>query len=126
MPAGLEHPHLLHSTTLDACMQLTTPILLETGALQLPMVPTYIEELVVSNDVPWQPGERLEVHSDLQLHSKRSLRAHITATQEAAGDIGSPVIEIKGLQCTAIPGGFVAEDQLDGESSTSMGSRRSN
>ena len=52
MPGGIENPHVLHPTTLDACMQMTSPILLAFGALQVPMMPTFVEQIAMSNNVP--------------------------------------------------------------------------
>ena len=115
MPAGIEHPHVLHPTILDACMQMTAPILFHNGTLGSPMVPTFVEEIVVSNEVPRNAGERLAVHSDLQLSTKKALKARITAYQETAGDPKVPFIQILGLHCTALPVGPSYEDQPNGD-----------
>ena len=105
MPGGIEHPHLIHPTTLDACMQMTSPILMNAGMLQAPMVPTFIKEIHIDNDLPKEAGDKLLVHTTIQLKSKRSLKADITANRGIAPLVGLPVIDIQGLECTAIPGG---------------------
>ena len=104
MPGGIEHPHLIHPTTLDACMQMTSPILMGAGMLQAPMVPTFIKEIHIANDLPREAGDKLLVHTILRLKSKRSLKADITANRGITTG-GLPVIDIQGLVCTGIPGG---------------------
>lgn len=113
MPAGIEHPHVLHPATLDACMQMTSPILLKAAALDTPMVPTFVEEIVVSNDVPREAGKRLLVHTNVNFVVKRSIKAKITANGEDAQQSELPYIEINGLVCTAIPGGFAPDGQTN-------------
>ncbi|KAL8897966.1 MAG: hypothetical protein Q9207_006939 [Kuettlingeria erythrocarpa] len=104
MPAGIEHPHVIHPSTLDACMQMTSPTLLDAGVLQVPMVPTFIEAIDIAADVPTKAGERLLVHSDTELQGKRSFKANIIARPVEASGLKPTAIEIRGLVCTAIPG----------------------
>ncbi|KAL8919077.1 MAG: hypothetical protein Q9208_006961 [Pyrenodesmia sp. 3 TL-2023] len=104
MPAGTEHPHVIHPSTLDACMQMTTPTLLDAGMLQVPMVPTFIEAITIASDVPKEAGKRLLVHADTRLQGKRSLKADVVARPESASRSEPIVIEMRGLVCTAIPG----------------------
>ncbi|KAI4269144.1 MAG: hypothetical protein L6R38_007574 [Xanthoria sp. 2 TBL-2021] len=104
MPGGIEHPHVIHPSTLDACMQMTSPIQMESGMLQTAMVPTFIKEISIAGDMPKKPGERLLVHADTQLRSKRSFKADITASRPSAFHTELPMVEIYGLICTAIPG----------------------
>ena len=112
MPGGIEHPHVIHPSTLDVCMQMTSPVLIEAGVLQSPMVPTSIEAIVISSDVPAKAGERLLVHTDLQLQGKRSFKSDITASRENPDSI-IPPIEILGLVCTAVPGSVSASHSLE-------------
>lgn len=103
MPGGIEHPHVIHPSTLDACMQMTSPILMDAGMLQAAMVPTFIKEISIAGDMPKKAGERLLVHADTQLKGKRSFKADITASRPSAFHTELPVVEIYGLICTAIP-----------------------
>ncbi|KAL9602197.1 MAG: hypothetical protein Q9179_002623 [Wetmoreana sp. 5 TL-2023] len=104
MPGGIEHPHVVHPSTLDACMQMTSPILMNAGFLEVPMVPTFIKQINIASDLPRTAGQRLFVHADTQLQSKTSFKADITASQENAPAVELPVIELHGLVCTAVPG----------------------
>ncbi|KAL8735751.1 MAG: hypothetical protein Q9166_000614 [cf. Caloplaca sp. 2 TL-2023] len=104
MPGSMEHPHIIHPSTLDACMQMTSTTLIHAGMLQVPKVPTYIREVIIASDVPKGAGESLLVHSDLQLQGKRSFRADITGSKESTSNFQLPPIVINGLVCTSIPG----------------------
>ena len=105
MPERFEHPHVIHPTTLDACMQVTSPALIRAGALNLPMVPTFIEELSISSNIPTAPGERLLVHASTTLAGKRSCKFSLAASGPSAKPDELPFIQISGFVCTAIPGG---------------------
>ncbi|KAL8722892.1 MAG: hypothetical protein Q9181_007402 [Wetmoreana brouardii] len=105
MPGAIEHPHVIHPSTLDACMQMTSPILMDASLLEVPMVPTFIKQINIASDLPRTAGDRLFVHADTQLRSKSSFKADITASRENAPDVELPVIELHGLVCTAVPGG---------------------
>ena len=100
MPGGIERPHVIHPSTLDACIQMTFPTLIDAGTLQVAMVPTYIKEIFIANDIPKTVGEKFLVHTDTELQSARSYKSTITATSET--ELLS--VEVSGLVCTAIPG----------------------
>ena len=106
MPKRLEHPHVIHPTTLDACMQVTSPALIRAGALNVPMVPTFIEELSISSNTPTAPGEKLLVHASTTVAGKRSCKFSLTASSPSAKPDQLPLIRISGFVCTAIPGGI--------------------
>ena len=106
MPKRFEHPHVIHPTTLDACMQVTSPALFRAGALDTPMVPTFIEELSISTNIPTAPGEKLVVHASTTLAGKRSCKFSLTASSSFANPDQLPFIQIFGFVCTAIPGGI--------------------
>ena len=113
MQSGVEHPHILHPATLDACMHMPSPSLIDAGALQAPMVPTFIKEIFIDSDVPRKPGEKLTVHTSTRLAGKRSSRSSLSALNTMIKPLPLPSIEIYGLICTAIPGssnpGLLAE-----------------
>ncbi|KAL8844220.1 MAG: hypothetical protein Q9176_001395 [Flavoplaca citrina] len=104
MPAGIEHPHVIHPSTLDALMQMTSPMLMEAGILQAAMVPNFIKDITITKDMPTKAGEKLLVHADTQLQGKRSFKADITASRSNTTHTELPVVEMHGLVCTAIPG----------------------
>lgn len=105
MPGGIERSHVIHPSTLDACIQMTFPTLMYFDMLQTPMVPTFINELTIAGDLPRRPGDRFLVHTYTRLEGKRSFKSDITARGEDATPSILPQIKISGLVCTAIPGG---------------------
>ncbi|KAL9626997.1 MAG: hypothetical protein Q9204_006884, partial [Flavoplaca sp. TL-2023a] len=117
MPAGIEHPHVIHPSTLDAFMQMTSPMLMEAGILQAAMVPNFIKNITITKDMPTKAGEKLLVHADTQLQGKRSFKADITASRSNTTHTELPVVEMHGLVCTAIPGSDSARSSgVDGMS----------
>ena len=114
MPKRFEHPHVLHPATMDACMQMTSIPLVNTGTLQSPMVPTFIKELHVASDVPNTPGTELLVRTDTTMTGKRSSISSISATNAATVPTDVPCIEITGLSCTAIGGGAGSRRAVSG------------
>ncbi|KAL8670019.1 MAG: hypothetical protein Q9168_005420 [Polycauliona sp. 1 TL-2023] len=104
MPGGIEHAHVIHPSTLDAFMQMTSPILMEAGMLQTAKVPTFVKEITIAGNMPKNAGERLLVHANTQLQGKRSFKADITASRACIPNTEVPVVEIHGLVCTSIPG----------------------
>lgn len=105
MPKRFEHLHVIHPTTLDACMQVTSPALFRAGALDTPMVPTFVEELSISTNIPTAPGEKLFVHASTTLAGKRSCKFALTASSPSVNPEQLPFIQISGFICTAVPGG---------------------
>ena len=67
MPGGIEHAHVIHPSTLDAFMQMTSPILMEAGMLQTAKVPTSVKEITIAGNMPKNVGERLLVYANTQL-----------------------------------------------------------
>lgn len=112
MPKGFEHPHVLHPSTLDACMQMISPSLVRAGALQAPMVPTFIQEISVSSDVPRTPGEHLLVHTTTDYLGKRSSKHSLTAAAISSQSCTTPVVEISGFLCKAMSGGSSSAPQV--------------
>ena len=106
MPKMFEHPHVIHPTTLDACMQVTSPALFSASALDTPMVPTFVEELSISTNIPTAPGEKLVVHASTTLAGKRSCKFSLTASSPSVNTDQLPFIQISGFVCTAVPGGI--------------------
>lgn len=109
MPKKVQLPHVLHPATLDACMQMTSISLVEAGALQTPMVPTFIKELFVSGDVPNEPGEELLVLANTTSAGKRSSTSSFSATNSTKTSTQLPFIEVQGFTCTAVGGDVGSE-----------------
>lgn len=105
MPKRFEHRHVLHPSTLDACMQMFSPSLVRAGALQAPTVPTFIQDISVLSDVPRTPGEKLLVHASTDCVGKRSSKFSLTAAAISPRSCTTPVIEISGLLCKNMSGG---------------------
>ena len=105
MPKGFEHRHVIHPSTLDACMQMISPSLVRADALQAPMVPTFIQEISISGDVPRTPGEQLLVHTTTDYIGKRSSKHSLTAAAISSQSSTVPAVEISGFLCKAMSGG---------------------
>ena len=116
MPKRVEHPHVIHPATLDACMQVTSPVLIKADALKVPIVPTFIEELSISSNIPTAPGEKLLVHASTTLAGKRSCGFSLTASSPSVKAEQLPFIQISGFVCTAIPGGSGSTSHTETES----------
>lgn len=101
---GLQHrPHIIHPGTLDAIFQMAFAAV-NGGKHQLgqPMVPRIVDEVVVSADMPYQPGTRLTGFSNATKHGFKDLKADIVMLDEEAV---RPVVKIFGFTCTEIGGG---------------------
>ena len=116
MPKRIEHPHIIHPATLDACMQMTSQSLIRAGALQAPMVPTFIEEICVSSDISTEPGEKLLVHTSTTRAGKCSSKSSLTATSQSSSPTQLPQIQISGFVFTAIPGSAGSNQEAHVES----------
>ncbi|OBT45611.1 Type I Iterative Polyketide synthase (PKS) [Pseudogymnoascus sp. WSF 3629] len=99
MPHRFEYPHVVHPATLDAAIQAIFPALTQGNAqLQDPVLPTFIGELFISQDINNSPGHRFLVHASASRNGAREAKATIGVVD--ASELNSkPVIEIKGLTC---------------------------
>ena len=103
MPEQFERPHILHPASLDSCFQLSLAAIMEAGALNQTMVPTFIESVSVSSEVSNRPGSELQVHCAAERAGHRGFRADIVVVE--TNDTAKPVIEISGMKSTSIGGG---------------------
>ena len=108
---SFEHPHILHPATLDSCLQLAFPALLNVGMMREPMVPTHIEEIAVSEDICKGYGERLLVHARTIPAGNRACKMNLTASNALDEAPRTPMVEITGLTLTSIPGGSGVDQQ---------------
>ncbi|TVY83944.1 Reducing polyketide synthase [Lachnellula suecica] len=104
MPMNFQFPAILHPSTLDACFHpLFTAIAAAEGPLTEPMVPTFIEEIVVSAKVKNEAGHEFSVYASSE---KKDVRQHRTSmvvfNQDQEHGPLQPMIEITGLVCTAL------------------------
>lgn len=114
MPAGFEYPHVLHPAALDAIFHSVFPPFYAPEqdrhpVLREPMVPTFIESLVVfdgggppgSNAGTRRPGDRFDVFTSAKRRDGRQTRAEIAAFSRGAPDAGI-VIEMRGVTLTRL------------------------
>ena len=101
-PSGSERPHIIHPGTLDAAFHLAFAAVCGSGnKLSSAMVPRFIEEVIISANVPFLPGTELEGFSSAASHGFRELQADIALIAEEGE---APVIEVTGLICSEIVG----------------------
>lgn len=104
MPEGFEHPQILHPATLDSCLHVLFPSLLQAGALRDILVPTFVDEILISGDVStMKPGDLLHVHVSTSRLGARACKADLTAVRD---DDSAPMIELAGLRCTSLATGL--------------------
>lgn len=102
MPQHFEYPHLLHPATLDSALQTIFPALTAGGKeLTSPLVPTFIQRMIIANHPPAEPGQVLTVFSSATWKGFRHADAQITVTAKDSEDTGA-LIEIHGLRCSSI------------------------
>lgn len=102
MPAQVEHPHIIHPTTLDAIFQSIYPAISENGTEHKHiMVPNFVRSLFVSQHINNDPGSRLRVSTNAERNTDHAAKASITVVHETDLDF-APVIEIEGLVLSSV------------------------
>ncbi|KAL9113103.1 MAG: hypothetical protein Q9227_002715 [Pyrenula ochraceoflavens] len=96
MPAEFEYDHLLHPTTLDSCFQATFAP--KVGCTDS-RVPTSIDYLYVSADMPKGAGSELRGYTTVSLAGFSNYDADITVSDET---VSRPMIAMKGFRCTTL------------------------
>ncbi|RNJ52367.1 polyketide synthase [Verticillium nonalfalfae] len=94
MPHKFEFDHVLHPATLDAMFQLLLAI--DTA----PMVPTRIDSIYVSTQIPKDPGTRLDGFAKITSTSVKGVDAQLAMTVQ---NWDQPAVVIKGLHLNALP-----------------------
>ncbi|KAF3350177.1 3-hydroxybenzoate 6-hydroxylase 1 [Verticillium dahliae VDG2] len=94
MPHKFEFDHVLHPATLDAMFQLLFAI--DTA----PMVPTRIDSIYVSTQIPKDPGTRLDGFANITSISVKGVEAQLAMT---AQNWDQPAVVVKGLHLNALP-----------------------
>ncbi|KAL6719561.1 hypothetical protein ACLMJK_003803 [Lecanora helva] len=106
MPEQVEHSHVVHPASLDCCFQTSLAALMEADVLNQTLMPTFIEKLTVSSDIPNNPGSRLQVHCTAECSGHRGFRINMTATSNDSSQSDClPTIEMSGMKLTSIGGG---------------------
>ncbi|KAK1971981.1 beta-ketoacyl synthase domain-containing protein [Colletotrichum sublineola] len=106
MPAGFEFPHVIHPATLDAMFQ--TLFVIDSK----PMVPSSIESIFVSAQIPHGAGHEFTGFATAERHGLRgAVGSIVMASDESNWD--TPLVMVDGLKFTALAtpsiedGGFI-------------------
>jgi acyl transferase domain-containing protein/2-polyprenyl-3-methyl-5-hydroxy-6-metoxy-1,4-benzoquinol methylase len=102
MPAQIEHPHIIHPTTLDAIFQSVYPALSENGIEHKSIVvPTSIKSLFVSQNISSTPGSRLRISTNAELNTSNGAKASLAVVCDRDVDF-APVVEIEELVLSSV------------------------
>lgn len=102
MPAQVEHPHIIHPTTLDAIFQSIYPAISENGTEHKSiMVPTFVKSLFVSHNISNDPGSRFRISTNAEHNIVHETKASLTVVHETDLDF-APVVEIEGLVLSSV------------------------
>ena len=112
MPARVEHPHIIHPTTLDAIFQSIYPAISENGTEHKHiMVPTFVKFLFVSQNISNDPGAQFRISTKVERNTDHEAKASLTVVHETDLDF-APLMEIEGLVLSSI-GASVEEMKYD-------------
>lgn len=102
MPGNFEHPQLIHTTTLDAALQLILPLANGPSELNLAL-PRSIKEIYVNRNINKSAGHQFRAHA-VSAGSHASIMVVDPALGSDAEMYGEPVIEINHFTWTTISG----------------------
>ena len=105
MPAGFEHPLIIHPATLDSCLQMVFPPLWKSGGTLEPMVPTKIDEISVSHDLCTKAAENLHVYTSSWRDENQQCVADLAIFGADSIDAHLPMLEISGVMLSSLAGG---------------------
>ncbi|EFQ26763.1 beta-ketoacyl synthase domain-containing protein [Colletotrichum graminicola] len=106
MPAGFEFPHVIHPATLDAMFQTLFAI------DSKPMVPSSIESIFVSAQIPHGAGHEFTGFATAERHGLRGAVGSIVMASDES-NWGKPLVVVDGLKFTSLStpsiddGGFI-------------------
>lgn len=104
-----ERPHIIHPTTLDAMFHAVFAAYKDQkGRLKEAMVPTSIDEMVISAEAPFEVGSRFKGFSNASKHGFRELMADLVMLDESSN---RPAVTVKGFYLAAISGSAGASDE---------------
>ena len=104
-----KRPHIIHPTTLDAMFHAVFAAYKDQkGRLKEAMVPTSIDEMVISASAPFKVGSRFKGFSNASKHGFRELMAELVMLDESSN---RPAVTLKGFCLAAISGSAGASDE---------------
>ena len=103
MPGNVERPHIVHPAGLDSCFQASLAALMEADALNQTLMPTFIEKVLVSSEIPNSPGAELQVRCTAERAGHRGFRVDMTVVN--ANDASKVMIDMSGMKSTSVGGG---------------------
>ena len=106
-----ERPHIIHPTTLDAMFHAVFAAYKDQkGRLKEAMVPTSIDEMVISANAPFEVGSRFKGYSTASKHGFRELMAELVMLDESTN---RPAVTAKGFCLAAISGASASEEDME-------------
>ena len=109
--SNTDRPHIIHPATLDAMFHAAFAATKgKSGQLKAAMVPTSIEELVVSADIPFEPGSRFRGCCDVKSAGFRDISANIHMLNEG---LENTMVSVTGFKCTEIGWSPDAEESTE-------------
>ncbi|MCJ1354257.1 MAG: hypothetical protein MMC33_004244 [Icmadophila ericetorum] len=108
----MDRPHVIHPTNLDSIFHAVFAAYKdENGHLEETMVPTSIDEVIISAKIPFAIGSRLKGFCEASKHGFRELIGNITLLDE---HLSSPTVTVKGFRCSGISGtGMSSQDNME-------------
>lgn len=104
-----ERPHIIHPTTLDAMFHAVFAASKDQkGRIKEAMVPTSIDEMVISADAQFKLGSRFNGFCNASKHGFRELMADLVMLNEPSN---RPAVTVKGFRLAAISGSAGASDE---------------
>lgn len=107
-PTHQDRPHIIHPSTLDAIFHLAfAAICNEPDAFKGAMVPTQIDEILVSADVAHTAGTVLQGFAHSAQHGFRDM---LTDIEILDGGAAKAAVRVKGFRCSDISGASTQSD----------------
>ena len=98
--SNTDRPHIIHPATLDAMFHAAfAATKSKSGQLKAAMVPTSIEELVVSANIAFEPGSRFRGCCDVRSAGFRDISANIHMLNERLDGVA---VSVTGFTCTEV------------------------
>ena len=111
----MDRPHVIHPANLDAIFHAVFAAHKDAkDHLDETMVPTSIDEVIISAKIPYADGSQLKGFCEASQYGFRELMADVVVLDES---LNSPTVTVKGFHCSGISGGGMGQ-QDDMELST--------
>ncbi|KAF9887258.1 hypothetical protein FE257_010386 [Aspergillus nanangensis] len=110
MPHNFTHEHLIHPCTLDPIIHSCLALPNDSDSTKGPAVPTSIKRLLISTDIPRNPGNPIRVHSSAKQRSLRDAEVSICAS---CPDWEKPLVILDEVKVTRLGGNSHAQDGAD-------------